>query len=205
MQESEGIITTNSEKILQMALDNNGTITSERISKSGILRSHLKNLVDKGLLERISRGVYILPSAMDDDMLSLQTRFKRGVFSHETALFIHDLTDRTPFTFTLTFPLTYNTSSAKKENLRCIRVKTAYHSIGVILAKSPCKNLIRVYNQERTLCDILKTRSNTDIQIITDAFKRYVRLPQKNIPLLSHYSRMFHVEKRVRNYLDVLL
>ncbi len=77
-----------------------------------------------------------------------------------------------------------------------------YHSLGVMLAKSPCQNTIRVYNPERTLCDILKTRSNTDIQIITDAFKQYVHNPQKNIPLLSHYSRMFHVEKRVRYYLD---
>jgi predicted transcriptional regulator of viral defense system len=199
------MITTNAERILQMASDNHGIITAEKITKAGILRSHIKILVDKDLLERVSRGVYVLPTAIEDEMLSLQIRFRRGIFSHETALFIHDLTDRTPLQYTLTFPLSYNTLSAKKENLRCMRVKTEYHSLGVMLANSPCQNTIRVYNPERTLCDILKTRSNTDIQIITDAFKQYVHNPQKNIPLLSHYSRVFHVEKRVRYYLDVLL
>ena len=198
-------ITTNAEKILQIAYENHGTVTTEKISEAGILRSHLKTLLSKGLLEKISRGVYVLPNAMEDEMLVFQTRFKRGIFSHETALFIHDLTDRTPFTLTLTFPLNYNTSAAKNENLRCVRVKNTYHSIGAIWAESPCKNLIRVYNSERTLCDILKTRSNTDIQIITDAFRRYVCLSHKNIPLLSEYSRMFRVEKKVRDYLDVLL
>ena len=58
---------------------------------------------------------------------------------------------------------------------------------------------------EKTLCDILQTRANTDIQVISEAFKKYVTLGNKNIPLLSEYAKQMRVEKRVRSYLEVLL
>lgn len=188
-----------------MALENNGTVTSTEVTNAGILRAHLYILVDKGMLEHVDRGVYILPSVFEDEMYNLQTRFKRGIFSLETALFVHDLTDRTPITYSMTFPLGYNTSSVKKENIRCYRVIEVRYPIGIICTKSPGGNPIRVYNPERTLCDILTTRNNIDIQVITDAFKRYTRSRQKDIPLLSEYANLFQVDKKVQPYLDILL
>jgi predicted transcriptional regulator of viral defense system len=193
------------DRILQMAHENNGTVTTTEVTKAGILRGHLKGLIEKGLLEHAGRGVYIIPTVLDDEMFNLQTRFKRGIFSHETALFLHDLTDRTPTTFSMTFPLGYNTTSLQKENVRYIRVTKEHFDIGVVRIKSPGGNPIRVYNAERTLCDLLRGRSNTDIQVLTDALKRYTRLKQKDIPLLSEYAKIFHVEKKLQSYLEVLV
>ena len=196
---------TFAEQILKMAHDNNGVVTSAEVTKAGILRAHLRGLVDKGLLDRSERGVYIIPTVFDDEMLNLQMRFKRGIFSHETALFLLDLTDRTPIKYSMTFPLRYNTTALKSENVIYYRVKEDLYELGIINAKSPGGNSIRVYNTERTLCDILKGRSCTDIGIVTDAFKRYASLDQKNIPMLSNYAKLFRVEKKLRSYLEVLL
>lgn len=193
------------DRILQMAYKNHGTVTTAEVTSAGILRAHLKTLVDKGLLEHGGRGVYIVPTVLDDEMFNLQTRFRRGIFSHETALFIHDLTDRTPIKFSMTFPYGYNTTTLQKENVRTVRVKKEYFDIGAVWATSPGGNPIRVYNAERTLCDLLRGRSNTDIQVLTDALKRYTLLKQNDIPLLSQYAKIFHVEKRLRAYLEVLV
>jgi len=193
------------DRILQMVHENNGTVTTAEVTNAGILRGHLKGLVDKGLLEHVARGVYIIPTVLNDEMFYLQTRFRRGIFSHETALFIHDLTDRTPIKFSMTFPLGYNTTSLQKENVRYMRVKKKHFDIGVVRTKSPGGNPIRVYNAERTLCDILRGRSNTDIQVLTDAFKRYTHLKQKDIPLLSEYAKIFRVQKKLQSYLEVLV
>ena len=53
---------SNADRILQMAHEKNGMITSAEVTNAGISRGHLKILVDKGLLERVERGVYIIPS-----------------------------------------------------------------------------------------------------------------------------------------------
>ncbi|MFZ3171029.1 MAG: type IV toxin-antitoxin system AbiEi family antitoxin domain-containing protein [Carboxydocellales bacterium] len=196
---------TYSEQILKLAHDNNGVVTSAQVTKAGISREHLRVLVEKGLLERSERGVYLVPTVFDDEMFNLQMRFKRGIFSHETALFLLDLSDRTPIKYSMTFPLGYNTTALNTENVKYYRVKDEIYEIGIMSIMSPGGNPIRIYNSERTLCDILKGRSSTEIQIVTDAFKHYTRLNKKDIPLLSKYAKLFRVEKKLRSYLEVLL
>lgn len=196
---------TYAEQILKMAHDNNGVVTSTQVTKAGILREHLRGLVDNGLLERSERGVYIVPTVFNDEMFNLQTRYKRGIFSHDTALFLLDLTDRTPVKFSMTFPLGYNTRGLKSENVKCYRVKDAFYDRGIVDTKSPGGNPVRCYNAERTLCEILRSRSNSDIQVVTDAFKRYTRLAGRDIPQLSTFAKLFRVENKLRAYMEVLL
>ena len=193
------------EEIIEMAKNNNGTITTAMIVKAGFSRGNLQYLVDKGSLEKSARGIYILPEIWDDEFFNLQSRFKRGIFSLETALFLWDLTDRTPNVYTMTFPATYNLTKAKLENIRCVQCKNELYEIGITQVTSPSGNQVNVYNAERTLCDILKPRSSVDIQIVANIFKRYVARTDKNIPLLSEYAKQLKVENRLRSYLEVLL
>ena len=193
------------EQIIDLAKTNNGVVTSAQVTQAGIHRYYLNILVKQGVLERSERGVYILPTTFDDEMFNLQSRYKKGIFSHATALFLLDLTDRTPIKFSMTFPLQYNISALKTENVKCYRVKDELYELGVITGKTPGGNAVRLYNAERTLCDILKGRSNVEIQIVTEAFKRYAKLDKKDIPQLSEYAKLMRVEKKLRSYLEVLL
>lgn len=196
---------TYTEKIIELANNNNGIITSSQTTAEHIPRVYLKLLINKGLLERSSRGVYILSGIFDDEMFNLQNRFKKGIFSHETALFLHDLTDRTPIKYSMTFPAGYNTTPVKNENvITYYSVKNRYE-IGITTVTTPSGSRVRAYNAERTLCDILQKRSNTDIQVLTETIKRFMRQSQKDIPLLSGYAKIFKVEKQLRPYLEVLL
>ena len=193
------------EEILNMAKENNGTVTSAMVDGAGFSRGNIKYLVDNGMLEKTARGIYILPEVWEDEMYHLQNRFKRGIYSHETALFLFDLTDRTPNRYYMTFPLNYNLTKAKNENIRCMQCKPDLYELGITEAVTPGGNTVRVYNVERTLCDILRTYSHIDIQIVSEAYKRYATRKEKNIHLLSEYAKKFRVEDKVRNYLEVLL
>lgn len=196
---------TTADKILRLAEENNGTVTASMVTAAGFSRSVLKYLCDNGKLERSGRGVYILPEVWDDEMYILQTRYKRGVFSHDTALFLWGLTDRTPNRYCMTFPAAYNISGAKKDHIKLSQSVESLYELGLTEIKTPAQNTVKVYNRERTLCDILRKGSRTDIQIITQAFKAYVKLPDKNIALLSEYSERFKVSEKVRSYLEVLM
>lgn len=200
-----GDVLTITDGILQMAKENNGIVTTAMVVSAGFSRGNLKYLVDKGKLDKSSRGVYILPEVWEDELVNLQSRFKRGIFSHETALFLYDLTDRTPNYYYMTFPSTYNLTTAKKQNVRCTQVIAPLYELGIETVRSPNGNLIHTYCMERTLCDILKPRCQMDIQVVTDAFKRYVKRKDKNIPRLSEYAKMFKVEYKLRPYLEVLI
>ena len=193
------------QQILNMAEQNNGVVTSSMVVEAGLSRGCLKYLADLGKLEKTSRGVYILPDVWEDEFVSLQERFKRGIYSLETALFLWNLTDRTPGKFHMTFPGTYNLSKPKAEGILCSGAKEPYYSLGVTKAQTPSGNAVAVYNAERTLCDVLRSRNRVDVGIVTDAFKRYAAMKEKNIPLLSQYARTLKVEEKLRYYLEILL
>ena len=147
----------------------------------------------------------MLPEVWDDEVFNLQHRFRRGIYSHETALFLWKLTDRTPNRYHMTFPASYNLTKPKRENVRCAQCIDALYELGVSETATPGGNTVKAYSAERTLCDILRPHSHVDIQIVTEAFKCYAERTEKNIPALSEYARMLKVEKRVRAYLEVLL
>lgn len=194
-----------SKKIMELAKQNNGIVTSAMVTEAGISRGSLKHLADTGRLEKASRGVYTLPEVWEDEFVNVQSHFKRGVFSLETSLFLCDLTDRTPARFHMVFPATYNLSGPKQAGILCSGSKEPYYSLGLAELKTPGGNTVVGYRAERTLCDILKTRNHTDIQIVSDAFRTYASRKEKDIPLLSRYAGILGVQEKMRSYLEVLL
>ncbi|MBR2880788.1 MAG: type IV toxin-antitoxin system AbiEi family antitoxin domain-containing protein, partial [Prevotella sp.] len=109
--------------LIDLAKQNNGIITAKMATEAGILNGSIKYLVDNGKLERVARGVFVLPDAWEDEFVTWQSKYKRGIYSLDTALFLLDLTDRTPGKFNMTFPSKYNVSNPKKDGIICNSLK----------------------------------------------------------------------------------
>jgi hypothetical protein len=93
----------------------------------------------------------------------------------------------------------------KRENMKRNSVIVELYELGVVEVKTPKGNTVRPYNRKRSLCHILLKHNKTDTQIMTDAFKRYVRRKDKNIALLCEYGKKLKLERKLQTYLEVLL
>lgn len=182
-----------------------GMILTKEVDNLGIPRHYISILVKEGKLERVSRGVYITPDVFDDQMYRIQQRNSKVIYSHETALYFHNLTDRDPNNYNVTVPSGYNASHLKKEELVIYTVKKELFDLGTTKTKTIYGREITVYNKERTICDLVRNRNNVDIAILNEAFRRYVGLKDKNIPQLLSYAKQLNVLKVVRKYLEILL
>ena len=158
-------------------------------------------------MERLRPGLYQLKGKVIDDFVLISSNSNRIIFSHQTALYLHDLSDRTPNVFHISVPQGYNASHIKKryEDLQVHYVKKDLYELGKTEIKSPQGNLIPVYDIDRTICDIIIDRERIDKQIFTEAIKRYFKSPNKNLRRLIKYSRIFKIEDEIRKYLEVLL
>lgn len=194
-----------SKSLLELVKKNNGVITTAETLRLGFTRGNLKYLCDLGQLEKSARGVYVLPEVMEDEFVNFQNRFKRGIYALTTALFLSELTDRTPTKFHMVFPATYNLTNPKRHGILCSSSKESLYSLGIVSLKTPAGSEVRAYSAERTLCDILKPKYQVDIQIVSTAFKIYASRKQKNITLLSEYAKLVNVDEKLRSYLEVLL
>lgn len=196
---------TDKEKIKELLeASPDGTITAEQVTATGLHRSILQELVENGELYRFGRGLYVRSNAWEDDFYLLQRKYGRGIYSHDTALYLLGYSDRTPAQYTMTFPKGYNSPSLKQESINIKRVVPENYSFGVIELKSPCGNPIRVYDLERTLCDILRG-SGSDIQIVSAAMKKYATSKEKDIHKLMQYAAQLRVKPKVLRYMEVLL
>lgn len=193
------------EKIKKMLkASENGIITSAQVTEAGLHRNSLQQLVKDGEIYRFGRGLYVRRNSWEDDFYLFQKKYGRGIYSHDTALYLLGYSDRTPAKYTMTFPKGYNAPSLKQETIIIKRVVPENYEFGQIQIKSPAGNLIRTYDLERTLCDILRG-NGSDIQIITDAMKRYAASGEKNIHKLMQYAERLRVSPKVLRYLEVLL
>jgi predicted transcriptional regulator of viral defense system len=192
-------------RIREIISDQHGFLSTSDLSSQGIPRTYLSILEDKGEIQRVSRGVYSSRNAIADEMAGLQVRFKGAIFSHETSLYLHGLTDRTPLFYSVTVPAGYNATSLKQARAKVYFVKPDLYPLGMILTKSPHHNDLKAYNLERTVCDILRNRSRIDVQLISEALKRYVSKADRDINLLYRYAGLFSIQKIVRFYIEVLL
>ena len=190
------------QKLLESSVD--GTVTTEQVTSAGIHRSVLQELVEDGEIYRFGRGLYVSTNAWEDDFNLLQRKYETGIYSHDTALYLHGYSDRTPAQYTMTFLKGYNSPSLKQESIIIKRVIPENYSVGIIELPSPCGNPIRVYDLERTLCDILRG-SGSDIQIVGSAMKKYATFKEKDIQKLMQYADLLHVKPKVLRYMDILL
>ena len=175
------------------------------IKELGISPSSVYRFIKDESLERVSKGVYVKSNLWNDEMNLLSKRTSVAVFSHESALLLHNLTDREPSSLTVTVPSTYNASSLTKTGVRVFYIKPDFLGIGKTNIMSLEGNLVPSYDLERTICDILRSRSQIDAQVVFGALKAYVKRRDKRLDILSDYAKKFRVSKLISQYLGVLL
>ena len=184
---------------------NNSMITSARALEIGVSKSLLSKYTKLGLIERVRQGVYILPDSIHDDMYTLMLRSEYIVFSHESALFLLELSDRTPFKHSVTIPSNKSLPRTLKDECKCYYVSPELHQIGITETKTTFGNMVRCYNAERCLCDLLRSRNRLDEEFVLSSIKNYIAFKNKDLNRLFQYAKLFHVEKKIKTYLEVLL
>lgn len=183
----------------------NGYVTSSQVTSLGIPRRLLTDAVESGELVQVARGLYALPDTWEDVLFITQHRFARGVFSDETALYLHGLTDRAPFSLTMTFPRSYNTTAARKAGVICRTCADDLLDLGMREMVTPYGNPVRAYDAERALCDIVRGQAVVDSQVVVPAMRAYAASRDRDVVKLMEYARKLGVEAKVRGYMEVLL
>jgi len=193
------------EELKSILTKNSSTVTTAQANEVGISNERLRLLVKSGDLERAAFGVYILPDEFVDKMYITQLRRPKIIYSHETALFLHDLTDRDPVSFTVTVPTGYNAVKLRDEGFTVFTIKRELHEVGTAELPTMFGHTVVAYGLERTICDCLRSRNQMDIAVVTDAIKRYAGRKDKKLNTLMTMAETFGVAKPLRSYMEVLL
>ena len=183
----------------------NGYIRLVDAQNEGVSKHSVWDYVRKNEMEKIAPGIYILPDAWEDRLYSIQLRNRKIVFSHETALYIHNLSDREPFSPVITVGRGYNAKHLKDNGIVVHTVRQEWLELGLTKAQTFTGNTVRIYDKERCICDIIKNKKRMDIKVLQKALTAYFSESEKNSHNLMEYAGIMGGSDKERQYTEVLL
>ena len=196
---------TNYSKIERIFKNNGGFITRENVDSANIPSWFLSDFVKKNSLNKIAPGFYADDSYIADEYFILQRRYPKYIFSGISALYLLGLTDRIPTDIEVVAPQGYNPTRKRIDSLTIHRLSNMdIYKFGTKETKTIFGNIVRTYDEERTICDLIKNRNKYDSELFIKAIRSYIK-KINNQSKLFKYARILGVENKVFEVMEVVV
>ena len=194
---------SNIEIIQELMKKNNGYITSKELDMFEIHRMYLSIMEDKGLIERVATGVYVASKLIIDPYYVYSLIMPKIIFSHMTALYFHGLSIKAPNdVFDMTVLSNYNNARLKSHNV--FYVNKDIFELGLTEIETPMGNKVKVYDIERCICDIIRSKKRMDSEHIKYSVKEYLKRKDKDLLKLSFYAEKLGIKQVVMDYVGMM-
>lgn len=182
-------------------------MTTAQLSAVKLYYRDIQRMLNEGLIEKIKRGYYHwIESYGKDEIVIINRLFPDGVLCMDTALFYYKYSDRTPAEWHITIDKNTSRQRTQVEHplIKAYRVESELLTLGEANGKIDSQK-VRIYDRDRTICDVLRNMNKMDKEIFNKAIQGYVKDPKKNIPNLMQYAKALRVQKRLKDIIEVWL
>ncbi|MBD5541217.1 MAG: type IV toxin-antitoxin system AbiEi family antitoxin domain-containing protein [Lachnospiraceae bacterium] len=197
----------NVKALRDMFSNHNYVMTTAELKAKRLYYADIQQLMDDGLIEKIKRGYYHWIEEFDgSEIVIINKLFPDAVLCMETALFYYRYSDRTPAEWQIAIDKNASRQRTKMEYpfVKAYRVESFLLSVGETKGEIDSAE-VRIYDRDRTICDVLRNMNKMDKEIFNKAIQNYVKDPKKNIPRLIEYAKKLRVQKRVKDLIGVWL
>ena len=191
-------------EVIILNLFKNGYLTTKDVTANNIPRFYLTKLIKEDKIERVSRGVYSKKNELVDEFVILQSKSKNAIYSNTTALYLHGFSNRIPIKYDITINNGYNGTLQKNNDVNLFYTKKELLNLGVINYKLNSGAVVRVYDLDKTICDIIKNKKKIDAEIFNKAIREYFHSKKKNTLKLYEYAKKMNIYNKVRDIFEVL-
>ncbi|MDF9867203.1 putative transcriptional regulator of viral defense system [Bacilli bacterium PM5-3] len=186
--------------ILDIVKKNNGYITRSELKSKNINPKILTRMVEKGLLERVDRGIYFdtMNDSFEDPYYIFQLRYPGTIYSHFTALHFHGMTEKIPYTKDITVANKRGKKNFPGFNVYYVSSKENLE-LGIEKVLTEYGNYVKCYDIERTICDIIKSIGRQDVEQVKKVLKAYSN--SLNFSKIRKYAIKLNVYDKVMEYI----
>jgi predicted transcriptional regulator of viral defense system len=183
-----------------------GLVRPADLEAKGVSRAQLYRLVQKGLVERQSRGLYVArrhPITAEHALAQVAKLVPAGVFCLLTALRFHELTTQSPAEVWIAIP-----EKARKPRLDYPRLRVARFSGAALTEGIETHRVegvpIRVFSAAKTVADCFKYRNKVGIDVAVESLRDFGRRYRGGATELAHFARVCRVARVMQPYLDAI-
>lgn len=190
------------DKIKEYLKKSNGIITTAYCRENRIPTIYLTRLVDQGLLNQAAPGIYLAENGDNDELYFFQYRYKKTVYSYETALFLLGVTDKIIQKIDVTVSRNYKFNE-KDDKINVHYVKKEWLDLGKIEAMTMFGNPVRAYSYERTLCDFVLHKEEIEPEVYVQAIRSYAQYEKRDIYLLYRIATEMGIIEKIREIIEI--
>ena len=197
--------TSKTDKVLKL-VRKAGVLRPRDMDPYGISRTYLSRLCAAGKLQRIGRGLYVLPGGGATEHHSLAEASKRvpkGVVCLLSALRFHELTTQGPFEVWLAIGEKAWRPRLEYPPLRIVHFSQAALNAGVEEYQIEGVS-VHVYSPAKTVADCFKYRNKIGLDVAIEALRECLRARRCTMDDLWHYADICRVRNVMRPYLEAL-
>lgn len=177
-----------------IASNNNGLITYSELLENKYYKEKILKLISKGIIEKVARGFYYHHNYTVDKMYVYQLQNGSLIYSHETAAYLHNLTDRFPRKWSVT--VKQGTRLRKRDEFNVFYVPEERLDLGKVVLTNNLNNKVKTYDKERTVCDIIRSKDRIELQVYSEVLKNYFS-GKTDMRKLIKYAKQFNIVEEV--------
>lgn len=196
---------TQTDKLIAFLTDHNMARSSELV-RYGITPSTLSRAVAKGLVERVSRGLYQLPDAeinASASFIEVVTRIPKATICLVSALAYYEVTDQLPRKVWIAIGPKDRASRMSYPPLRFVRFREPYLS-----QDKTCVNIsgveVPIYTLEKCLSDAFRNSRLIDKSVAIESLRNALATRKTTPGKLAEVAKRNGAWKKMAPYLEAL-
>lgn len=192
---------------MKPVLDEKQFISTRELHDAGYSNYKIRQMVSNGILIGVNRKWYENPnySGEINDFYAVSVYAHQGIVCLISAAVYYGLSSERPNRIDIAVPRNVRVpESPDWPAMKFYRMVEPRYSLGIEEVKEG-QNSFRIYDKEKTVCDVIYHRNKLGFEPAMEVLKRYVQQPDRNINRLITYAKRLQVEATVKQYLEVLL
>lgn len=179
-----------------------GIVCASDLEEAGISRTTLPYMANRGILRRITRGIYTLADHFPslEGFAEVIRSAPDSVICLLSALQFHEITTQMPFETWVA--IERNATKPKVPNVRIVRLTGKAFSEGIETHEQEGL-VVRVYCPAKTVVDCFKFRNKIGIDVAREAMVDCLNQKKASRDEIWRYAKICHMTNIIRPYLEM--
>ena len=188
---------------------NGGYARMSQLKQAGIHTSIIKTMLQQGIIERVKPGLYRLyeidpKSDISISFIDVCKAVPKGVICLISAIDYYQLSTFNPPEIYVAIPQSEKPQKIEYPPTKFYFFPERFYNLGIEKIKTRAGE-VRIYNIEKTICDMFRYRDKLGEDISIEALKNYLNRKEANLIKLRDYAIRCQVKTVVLPYLKALV
>lgn len=176
---------------------------TKELHSQGINNYDISKLISEGILEKLYQGVYTIGDVEKLRLTDINVIIENGIVSLTSSAYYYRLTNQEEGKITITLNRDQKPPKIPYDLFSYYYTTSKFFDIGLQIIDQNGRK-VKIYDIERTVCDIVRHRAKYDASLIKEVIENYLKRSDADIDKLLKYSKELRIYNVVVQYLEIL-